>query len=304
MSKEKEEVSSGGVRSRGDKIFDTIVYILLGFSALIVLYPLIYIVSASFSAPADVVSGRVRLLPVNPTLLAYKQVFKNKLIGSGYLNSIIYSVGGTLISLTVTICAAYPLSQKKLVGRGLFSKLFIFSTLFSGGLVPFYLVVKRLGLLYTRWVVMVPVALNVFHIILMRTHIQTAIPEEMLEAAEIDGCSQIGKLFRMVLPLSGSILAVLVLYNVVGQWNSYFNAMMFLKDQEQFPLQIVLRDILILNSVSSDMTVNISEMILKQGLADVLKYALIVVSSAPLLMIYPFIQKHFVKGVMMGSMKG
>lgn len=301
---EETKKRSKGIRSQGDKIFDAIVNLLLAFSALLVLYPLIYIVSASFSAPADVISGRVHLLPVNPTLLAYQQVFKNKLIGSGYLNSILYSLGGTAISLTVTICAAYPLSRKRLVGRSLFSKLFIFSTLFSGGLVPFYLVVKQMGLLYTRWSVIIPVALNVFHIILMRTHIQVAIPEEMLEAAEIDGCSHVRKLFRMVLPLSGSILAVLILYNIVGQWNSYFNAMMFLKDQTQYPLQIILRDILILNSVSSDMTVNMSELILKQGLADVLKYALIVVSSAPLLIIYPFIQKHFVKGVMMGSMKG
>ena len=304
LKKETDTQYKNQIRSRGDKIFDAIVYLLLGLAGLIVLYPLVYIVSASFSTPADVVSGRVVLFPVNPTLLAYQQVFKNKRILSGYANTILYSAVGTLISLTVTILAAYPLSCKRLVGRGLFSKLFIFSTLFSGGLIPFYLVVKNLGLLYTRWAVVLPVALNVFHIFLMRTHIQTAIPSEMLEAAEIDGCSHVGKLFYMVLPLSGSMIAVLVLYNVVGQWNSYFNAMMFLKDQDMYPLQIILRDILVMNSVSSDMTVNISEMILKQGLADVLKYALIVVSSAPLLIVYPFIQKHFVKGVMMGSMKG
>ncbi len=305
MKREKtQKQSKNQIRSRGDKVFDALVYLLLGLAGLTVLYPLIYIISASFSTPADVISGRVVLFPVNPTLLAYKQVLKNKSIISGYANTLLYSAAGTLVSLTVTILAAYPLSCKKLVGRGLFSKLFIFSTLFSGGLIPFYLVVKNLGLLYTRAAVVLPVALNVFHIILMRTYIQTSIPTEMLEAAEIDGCSHVGKLFYMVLPLSGSIIAVLVLYNIVGQWNSYFNAMMFLKDQDMYPLQIILRDILVMNSVSSDMTVNISEMILKQGLADVLKYALIVVSSAPLLMVYPFIQKHFVKGVMMGSMKG
>jgi ABC-type glycerol-3-phosphate transport system permease component len=290
--------------SVGNTVFDVVVHLLLLLGGLMVLYPLVYVVSASFSTPVDVISGKVWLWPVRPTLLAYQQVFKNKLIGTGYLNTIFYAVSGTIISVTVTICAAYPLSRKKLAGRSIFSRLFIFATLFSGGLIPFYLVVRNMGMLHSRWAVVVPVALNVFHIILMRTHIQTAIPEEMLESAEIDGCSHFGKLVRMILPLSGSILAVLVLYNVVGQWNSYFIAMIFLKDLKMYPLQIILRDILIMNSVTSTMTVNISEMILKQGLVDVLKYSLIVVSSAPLLIVYPFIQKYFVKGVMMGSLKG
>ncbi len=288
----------------GNQFFDVVVHFLLLLGGLIVLYPLLYVVSASFSTPVDVISGKVWLWPVRPTFLAYQQVFKNKLIGTGYMNTVFYAVSGTVISLIVTICAAYPLSRKKLAGRWIFSRLFIFATLFSGGLIPFYLVVRNLGMLHTRWAVVVPVALNVFHIILMRTHIQTAIPEEMLESAEIDGCSHFGKLMRMILPLSGSILAVLILYNVVGQWNSYFYAMIFLKDLKMYPLQIVLRDILIMNSVTSDMKVNMSELILKQGLVDVLKYALIVVSSAPLLIVYPFVQKYFVKGVMMGSLKG
>lgn len=290
--------------SAGNQVFDIVVHVLLLLCGLIVLYPLLYVVSASFSTPVDVISGKVWLWPVRPTLLAYQQVFKNKLIGTGYMNTIFYAVSGTAVSLIVTICAGYPLSRKKLAGRKIFSRLFIFATLFSGGLIPFYLVVRNLGMLHTRWAVVVPVALNVFHIILMRTHIQTAIPEEMLESAEIDGCSHFGKLLRMILPLSGSILAVLILYNVVGQWNSYFYAMIFLKDLKMYPLQIVLRDILIMNSVTSDMKVNMSELILKQGLVDVLKYALIVVSSAPLLIVYPFVQKYFVKGVMMGSLKG
>ncbi len=290
--------------SAGDTVFDVLVHLLLLLSGLVVLYPLIYVVSASFSTSVDVISGKVWLWPVRPTLFAYEQVFKNKLIISGYMNTIFYAVSGTIISIIVTVCAAYPLSRKKLAGRNIFSRLFIFATLFSGGLIPFYLVVRNVGMLHTRWAVVVPVALNVFHIILMRTHIQTAIPEEMIESAEIDGCSHFGKLFRMILPLSGSILAVLILYNVVGQWNSYFFAMIFLKDLKMYPLQIVLRDILIMNSVTSTMTVNMSELILKQGLVDVLKYSLIVISSAPLLILYPFIQKYFVKGVMMGSMKG
>lgn len=290
--------------ARGDRLFNIVVYVLLAGASLAVLYPLLYILSASFSKPVNVISGKVWLLPVEPTLLAYTQVFQNRLIGSGYFNAIFYAISGTIISLVVTICGAYPLSRKNMTGRNTFSKMFIFATLFSGGIVPFYLVVSSLGLLYTRWAVVVPFGLNVFHIVLMRTYIQSSIPEEMLEAADIDGCSHFQKLFLMVLPLSGSILAVLALYNVVGQWNSYFYAMVFLKDQNLYPLQIILRDILVMNTISSDMTVNMDEMILKQGLADVLKYALIVVSSAPLLIIYPFIQKYFVKGVMLGSMKG
>ena len=290
--------------SRGDVIFMVMVYGLLTLSALLVVYPLVYVVSASFSTASDVISGRMWLFPVNPTTFAYEQVFKNKAILSGYINSILYAIGGTALSLVVTICAAYPLSRPKLIGKGLVSKLFIFATLFSGGLIPFYLVVRGLGMVDTRASVMVPFALNVFHVILMRTNIQTTVPEEMLEAADIDGASHFRKLITMVLPLSGSILAVLALYGIVGQWNSYFYPMVFLSRQDTYPLQIVLRDILIMNSLTTDMTVNVTEMMLKQGLADVMKYALIVLASAPLLVIYPFVQKYFVKGVMMGSLKG
>ncbi len=300
MSARRMRIKSSGE----DVVFKVIVYTLLAMAALTVLYPLIFVVSASFSTASDVISGRVWLFPVAPTAFAYEQVFKNKSIGTGYMNSILYAVGGTLVSLLLTICAAYPLSRRKLVGKSVISKLFVFSTLFSGGLIPFYLVVRNLGMLYSRWAVMVPVALNVFHIILMRTHIQTAIPEEMLEAADIDGCNHFQKLLIMVLPLSGAMIAVLTLYNVVGQWNSYFWAMVFLKGYDTYPLQIVLRDILIMNSITTDMTLDVSELMLRQGLADVMKYALIVLASAPLLIIYPFIQKYFVKGVMVGSLKG
>ncbi|MFV0401045.1 MAG: carbohydrate ABC transporter permease [Oscillospiraceae bacterium] len=291
-------------KSPGDTIFGIVVYTLLTLIGIAVLYPLIYVFSASFSSSEQVISGRVWLWPVGFTTYAYEQVFANQQIISGYLNTIFYAVTGTIVSLSLTVLAAYSLSRKRLVGYGVLTKMFLFSTLFSGGLIPFYLVVRGTGLLYTRAAVVIPVALNFFHIVLMRTHIQSSIPEELFEAAEIDGCSHLGKLIRIVLPLSGSILAVLVLYNIVGQWNSYFYAMIFLKDSAKYPLQIILRDILINNSMSADMSFNMEEILVKQGLRDVLKYALIVVSSFPLLIIYPFVQKYFVKGVMMGSLKG
>ena len=292
--------------SRSDRFFGLIVNILLLICGLVVLYPLIFVVSASFSAPAHVISGRVWLWPVEPTLMAYEAVFRHSLIMRSFFNSVTYAVVGTLISLTVTICGAYPLSQKNMVGRRFFSMMFIFATLFSGGLIPFYLVVQNLGMLNTRAALVIPPALSVFNLILMRTHIMTAIPEEMLEAAEIDGCSHFQKLFRMVLPLSGSIIAVLTLFSVVAQWNAFFLPLIFLFDQNLFPLQLVLRDILIMANIPPDMmaAMDVQEIMLRQGLQDVLRYSLIVVSSFPLLLAYPFVQKHFVKGVMMGSMKG
>ena len=301
MHKEK---SNRVAASRDDHIFNFFNYLLLTLIGIVSLYPLIYVFSASLSSTNAVVSGRVWLWPVEPTALAYRQVLKNSHIITGYLNSIIYALAGTVVSVLLSLMGGYALSRKKLVGRNLFNRLFIFATLFSGGMIPFYLVVRNLGMINTRWSLIIPNALNVFHIMLMRTHIRTTVPEEMLEAADIDGCGHFRKLIMMVTPLSGSILAVLSLYCIVGQWNSYFNALMFLNDYDYYPLQIVLREILIMNTVDISTITDISALELKQGLADIMKYALIVVSSAPLIIAYPFVQKFFVKGVALGSMKG
>ncbi|MGI6691959.1 MAG: carbohydrate ABC transporter permease [Christensenellales bacterium] len=287
-----------------DRMFNLITYLLLIVISVIMLYPLIYVFSASFSSTNAVVSGRVWLWPVEPTVIAYKQVLKNNQIITGYINSIIYSLGGTVVSVALSLAGGYALSSKKLVGSNLFNRLFIFATLFSGGMIPFYLVVRGFGMINTRWSLIIPNALNVFHIMLMRTHVRTAVPEEMLEAAVIDGCGHFRKLFMMVVPLSGSILAVLSLYCIVGQWNSYFNALMFLSNYDYYPLQIVLREILIMNTLNIESITDISMLELKQGLADIMKYALIVIASAPLIIAYPFVQKFFVKGVTLGSMKG
>lgn len=295
---------SGYRESAGDRLFDIAVHVFLVVSLLLVAYPLLYVVSASFSAPQAVVSGRVWLLPVQPTLLAYKAVFKNSNILIGYGNSILYAVLGTVVNLVLTLLAAFPLSRHQFYGRKVFMGMFVFTMLFSGGLIPTYLLVNRLGLLNTWWAMILPGAMSVWNVILTRTYLQTTIPEELYEAAELDGCSIYRMLPMVVVPLSGPILAVVALYCAVGSWNSYFDALIYLTDKDLFPLQIVLRNILIVNQVDASMIADVKEIARKQGMINILKFAVIVVSSIPLICAYPFIQKHFVKGIMVGSLKG
>lgn len=277
---------------------------LLILSTLVVLWPLVYIVSASFSSPNAVISGRVWLFPVEPTLKGYAAVFKNQNILSGFANSFFYMIVGTAVNLLFTILAAYPLSRKEFKARAFFSGLFIFTMLFSGGLIPLYLVVKNLGLLNTRAALILPSALSVWNLIIMKTYIQMTIPDEMYEASMIDGCDDFNFLVRMVLPLIGPIIAVLALYYGVSHWNKYFEALIFLKTSSLFPLQLILRSILVSNQIDPMMIADVDELIRKQGLVDLLKYSTIVVASVPVLCIYPLVQKYFVKGVMIGSLKG
>jgi len=274
------------------------------FAFIIVAYPLIYIVSCSFSDRTAVTGGQVWLFPVRPTLFAYDVVFKYQKVWTGYLNSIIYMSAGTLIGVIVTILAAYPLARSGFVGKKLFSMLFLFTMLFSGGLIPTYLWIKGLNMIDSLWVMVLPGACSAWNIIIMRTYFQTSIPTELFEAAEIDGCSDFGMLYRIALPLSGSIIAVISLFFAVWLWNSYFSALIYLTSENKFPLPIILRDILIMNDNNSAIFKDIDAMIKKQGVADVLRFVLIVVASAPLLIIYPFVQKYFIKGVMLGSIKG
>ena len=292
--------------TRIDRIIVAIIYFLLVLATLIVLYPLIYVVSASFSDASEVIAGRVWLWPVKPNVVAYSTIFQYPSIMSGFANSLGYMVVGTLISLTVTLCGAYPLSRNNFYGKSLFLRIFTFTMLFNGGLIPFYLVVKKLHMDNTRWAIVVPSALSVWNLIIMRTYLSRNIPQELYEASEIDGCSDVGIFFRIVLPLSGPIIAVISLYYAVGIWNGYFNAMIFLRDSTKFPLQIWLREILIANQfdILNMSGLDTQEILRRQGLRDLLKYALIVVSTAPLMVVYPFIQKYFIKGVMIGSVKG
>ncbi|WP_088547244.1 carbohydrate ABC transporter permease [Paenibacillus aquistagni] len=288
----------------GDRIFIAGVYTFLSLVLLIVLIPLIYILSASFSSPQAVVTGKVTLWPVDFSLAGYKAVFNNPQIGTGFLNSLFYTVVGTLINVTLTIMMAYPLARKTFYGRNVFMIILVITMMFEGGLIPSYLVVKGLGLIDTRLAMILPGAFAVFQVIIARTFFQTSIPDELAEAAELDGCSDLRFIFSIVLPLSKPIIAVMTLMYAVGHWNAYFDALIYLRNPDIFPLQIILRNILILNSVDASMMANVDQMMAQQGLKDLLKYSLIVVSSAPVLMIYPFVQKHFVKGVMIGSLKG
>lgn len=287
-----------------DLSFDIVNRIFMVFCTVVVLYPIIYIVSSSFSSANAIIAGRVWLLPVEPSLKAYEAVFRNKQVVTGYMNSIIYTAGGSLISVLLTIAAAYPLSRKFLPGRKFFTGMFVFTMLFSGGLIPTYFIVRNVGLIDTRWAIILPNALSVWNLMVTLTYFKTSLSEELFEAAVLEGASDFRMLISIVLPLSQAIIAVIALYYAIGLWNSYFDALIYLKSSSKFPLQIILRNILIINQSDLSMGADMVAMARRQGMADVMKYALIVISSAPLLMIYPFVQKYFVKGVMLGSIKG
>jgi putative aldouronate transport system permease protein len=290
--------------SVGDRIFLGLIYIFLFCVLAVVVYPLIFILSSSFSSPQAVTGGRVWLWPVDFSLMGYKVIFSNPAILTGYINSFIYTVLGVMINIIMTVAIAYPLSKSTFVGRNVIMMILVFTILFSGGLIPTYLTVKAVGILNTRWAMLLPGALAVFQVIVARTFFQSTIPKELGEAAELDGCSDIGFLWRVVLPLSKAILAVLILFYAVGNWNAYFDALIYLKSPELYPLQIILRNILILNSIDASSLVDANQMAARQGLRDLLKFSLIVVATVPILCIYPFVQKFFVQGIMIGSIKG
>ncbi|MBQ8230515.1 MAG: carbohydrate ABC transporter permease [Lachnospiraceae bacterium] len=290
--------------SFSDKVFYSAVTVFLTFMGLIVLYPLINVVSCSFSKPEAVISGDVILLPVEFTLEGYMAVFRTNRVLLGFRNSAFYTVAGTLINLFMTIICAYPLSRRDLPGQGRIMMLFTFTMIFGGGMIPNYLLIKDLHMLNTVWALLIPGAIAVYHMIVMKTFFQSSIPGELLEASQIDGCTDIKYLTEVVLPLSKSIIAVVTLYYAVGHWNAYFSAFMYLSDQNLYPLQLFLREILISSKVDAAMLADDISNKASYGLEYVLKYSLIVVATVPMLIIYPFVQKHFVKGVMIGAVKG
>jgi putative aldouronate transport system permease protein len=287
-----------------DKIFIIVVYALLCMLFVIIAYPLIYIVSASFSDPQAVISGKVFLFPVDVTLRGYAAVFKNSKIVTGFLNSIFYMVAGTLLNIVMTMLCAYPLSRKEFTARNKLSAIFVFTMYFSGGLVPTYILVNKLGLINTAWAMIIPSAMSTYNMIICRTYIQNSIPDDLYEAGQLDGCTPWKYLLRVVVPLCKPIIAVLILYYGVAKWNSYFDAMLYLKKDALQPLTIVMREILIQNKVDFTMISDVKAASELQGLTQLLKYSTIVVASVPVLMIYPFVQKYFVKGVMIGAVKG
>ncbi len=287
----------------GDRLFYVISYSIVSILVIAVLYPIIYVISASFSSGNAIATGKVWLWPVEFTLDGYAAVLKYKDIWIGYRNSILYTVAGTFINVCMTMICAYPLSRKNLRGRNKIMFLFTFTMLFNGGMLPNYILISKLKMINTAWSLLLPGAISVYNMIVARTFIQSNIPDELLESSKIDGCDDIRFFFKMVLPLSKAILAVLVIWYAVGHWNSYFNAFLYLNDKSKYPLQIYLREILVLGEVQSDMIDGETESAIR-NLKYLLKYATIVVSTVPLYAIYPFIQKYFVKGVMIGSVKG
>ncbi len=292
------------LRTHDDKIFDIVNCALLGIALILFLYPLIFIFSSSFSSVDAVVTGKVKLLPVDFSLDGYKAVFKSPKIWTGYLNSFIYTIVGTAINIFVTLLAAYPLSRKDLKGRNAIMMFFTFTMIFSGGIVPTYLVVSKLHILDSIWAMVLPGAMNVYFMIIAKTFFQNTIPVELQEAAELEGCNTPQLIWHIILPLSKAIIAVLVLFYAISHWNSYFDALLYLNTEDKQPLQIVLREILIRNQQNASMLKDAIQMEKAEGLKQLLKYSLIVVSSLPVLCIYPFVQKYFVKGVMIGSVKG
>lgn len=287
-----------------DKIFYAAVNIFMVIILIIVLWPLVFIVSSSFSSKEAVMAGRVVLWPVDFSLEGYKAVFKTNEVLVGYRNTILYTLFGTILNVAMTLAAAYPLSRRDLPWRRPIMFVFTFTMIFSGGMIPTYIVVSELGLLNTPLALIIPTAMSVYNLIITRTFIENSIPKELLEAATIDGCDDKGYFFKILLPLSAPVIAVITLYYAVAHWNSYFTAFLYITDSKLYPLQLVLRNILIANQIDSAMVTDFDTMTSKQGLADLLKYSLIVVSSLPVLIMYPFVQKHFVKGVMIGAVKG
>jgi len=290
--------------SLSDRLFMMFVYMMLVMSILLVIYPLIFVLSASFSSPTAVLTGRVWFLPVEPTLFSFETAFKFKGITSGYMNSLIYMSAGTAVATVLTTLAAFPLSRRDFYGRNAFTAIFLFTMIFSGGMIPTYIQIKDLGLLNTKWAIILPNAVAIWLVIISRTFFQQSIPEDIYEAAELDGCSDFGFLFRVVLPLSAPIIAVVALNYAVWLWNSYFDALLYFTNRNLFPLQLVMRDILIMSEIDVSNIASIESAIRKQGLSTVLKYALIVMSAAPLLIAYPFVQQYFVHGMLVGAVKG
>jgi len=294
-----------GFRKRGwaDRSFDILNIGIMIFVLVAMLYPLIVIVSSSFSSAESLMAGRVRFLPVEFTFDGYKAVLQNDSIWTGLVNSTFYTVVGTTINLAITVLAAYPLSRKDFAARGFVSFLFAVTMWFSGGLIPTYLLIRDLGLINTRWALLIPSAMSVWNMIVLRTYFQSNIAGEMLEAAKIDGCDDYRYLLSVAIPLAKPAMAVIALYYAVANWNVFSSAYIYIQDQDLFPIQVVLRDILLL-SQTQEMAGDAASETSAQLLSELLKYAVVVVASVPMIIIYPFVQKYFVKGIMIGGVKG
>ena len=309
MKRQKEKTALTHINNCAqDKVFMTVLYVVLALVLIVVIYPLLFVLFASMSDPQYVNSGALLLYPKGFNLLGYQQVFRDQRILIGYGNTIYYTVFGTMLAVAVNMMGGYALSRDDLPGRGIVMALFVFTMYFGGGMIPFYLIVRNLHLTNTRTILVLLGGTSVYNMIIVRSFFISTIPRELQEAAEIDGCGTGRFFFSIVMPLSKAITAVIVLYCAVGQWNAYFNALIFISDRDKFPLQIFLREILLTAKTyeSADVLSTLSgdDLARMQRMSEVTKYGVIVVSTLPIIALYPFLQKYFVKGVMIGSLKG
>lgn len=290
-------------QSRGDVAFQWLINAIAVLIGLITLYPLIYTLSASLSAPLHIMRGDVVLFPVGFTLDSYRRVFASANILNGYKNTLIYAFSGTAINLVLTIMAAYPLSLPDLRGKSFFTFMITFTMFFSGGLIPIFLTVQQAGLYNTFWVLVLPFSVSAYNIIVARTFFETSLPPDLWDAAQIDGCGNLRFFFTMALPLSKAVISVIALWTAVGQWNSYFNALIYIRDENLYPLQLIMRNILITNQNFAALGTGEAAMIAMRR-ANLVRYAMIIVATVPIMCVYPFIQKYFDQGVMIGAVKG
>ena len=291
-------------KSWDDRIFNTASIVIVCLLTLVVLLPMLNVVACAFSSPKNVGSGRVLLWPVDFTLENFKLALKYRDVWIGYRNTIFYTTVGTFINVIMTLLCAYPLSVKTFSGRHFFNRMFLFTMLFGGGMIANYLLISSLKLLNTVWAVLLPGAMSVYNVMVTRTNIESSIPAELEDSARVDGCSYFQYFWKFVLPLSKPIIAVIAMYYAVGHWNSYFTPFLYLNKRNLYPLQLFLREILINTQIDSSGFTDPELVQAAQNMADTLKYTLIVVSTLPLMCIYPFVQKYFVKGVMIGAVKG
>lgn len=291
--------------TRSDKLYGVFSHIIILLVMVVLVYPIWAVVVASFSDPTELYKSSFHFWPETVTLDSYKLVFRDDSFLTGIWNSVKYTAVGTFINVILNICAAYPLSKRNFKGQSLLMKLFTFTMFFSGGIVPTYILINKMHLIDSFWVMILPSAIGTFNVILMRTYFQTNIPQELEDAASVDGCTNFKFLIRIALPLSIPIIVVVALYYGVGHWNDYFTAMMYLTKRQLYPLQLVLREILLENEAGKMLNVATDAAYAERMMSRMgLKYAVIVISTIPILVIYPFVQKFFSKGVMVGAVKG
>ncbi|MDR0668700.1 MAG: carbohydrate ABC transporter permease [Treponema sp.] len=291
--------------SFADKVFHAVCFGYLLLAGLMVAYPMLYIIACSFSSTDAIVQGKVFLWPVDFQFTPYKTVLTYPLLMSGFFNSIFYAAGSTAVAVSLLFLAAYPMSRKDMPGRKILLAFFIITMYFSGGMIPGYMLMRNLHLLGSRWVLVIGAGFSCYNMIIIRSYFQNSLPLGLLDAAHIDGCGDVAFFFRIALPLATPVIAVMVLFNVVGSWNSYFGGMLYLTKPDTFNFQMILRDILFVAQIPPEMvqTIDPERLAESYNLLQQIKYSVLVVGAAPMMVLYPFIQKYFIRGIMIGSLK-